>query len=381
MTEKNAIDILKPLVGFDTTSYKELIDLRIKYQSGYFKFLIPRDRVTSSSARLFALWITLPAILVIFIAILFLKNQTRPITKLAEASERFGRGEDVEEYRPSGALEIRKAGYEFDATGISPIEGSTLPSDDATEGEGEEFQYKQLLQESEFGLGEDKRSDYIDMLDTQDIYSSDMIGNMRTALDNIRSDEEDARQTYREASTGGGGYSDMLSELMSTFERGTSELNVDKESALKDLLQEYKTGAVEQRDIYTEDIGESIEAEKGLQASTGLEREDKSISDIVKGYMPDFEKQLESYQLATGATTEDIMGSYGTIKKDWREDVLDEEKKVEDAWGTLQESVYDPHMGQDLLTGLLSGEGGYYDSLKKEMDSWGTTSDVWNWME
>jgi two-component system osmolarity sensor histidine kinase EnvZ len=98
----------------DTTSYKELIDLRIKYQSGYFKFLIPRDRVTSSSARLFALWITLPAILVIFIAILFLKNQTRPITKLAEASERFGRGEDVEEYRPSGALEIRKAGLEFD---------------------------------------------------------------------------------------------------------------------------------------------------------------------------------------------------------------------------------------------------------------------------
>jgi len=99
---------------FDTTSYKELIDLRIKYQSGYFKFLVPRDRVTSSSARIFALWITLPAILVIFIAILFLKNQTRPITKLAEASEKFGKGENVEEYRPSGALEIRKAGLEFD---------------------------------------------------------------------------------------------------------------------------------------------------------------------------------------------------------------------------------------------------------------------------
>jgi len=44
----------------------------------------------------------------------FLKNQTRPIIKLAEASEKFGRGEDVEEFRPSGALEIRKAGYEFD---------------------------------------------------------------------------------------------------------------------------------------------------------------------------------------------------------------------------------------------------------------------------
>ena len=99
---------------FNTTSYKELVDLRIKYESGYFKFLIPRDRLTSSSARIFALWITLPAILVIFIAILFLKQQTRPITKLAEAAEKFGKGENVEEYRPTGALEIRKAGLEFD---------------------------------------------------------------------------------------------------------------------------------------------------------------------------------------------------------------------------------------------------------------------------
>jgi len=99
---------------FNTSEYKNLIDLRIKYKDGYFQFFIPRERLTSSSVRLFALWITLPAILVIFIAILFLKNQTRPITKLAEASERFGRGEDVEEYRPSGALEIRKAGLEFD---------------------------------------------------------------------------------------------------------------------------------------------------------------------------------------------------------------------------------------------------------------------------
>ena len=43
-----------------------------------------------------------------------MKNQTRPIIKLAEASEKFGKGEDVEQFRPSGALEIRKAGYEFE---------------------------------------------------------------------------------------------------------------------------------------------------------------------------------------------------------------------------------------------------------------------------
>ena len=99
---------------FDTTSYKELIDLRIKYQSGYFKFLVPKDRVTSSSARIFALWITVPAIVVIFISLIFLKNQTRPITNLARIAEKFGRGEEIEEFKPSGAAEIRQAGFEFD---------------------------------------------------------------------------------------------------------------------------------------------------------------------------------------------------------------------------------------------------------------------------
>ena len=99
---------------FNTTNFKDVIDLRIKYGDGYFQFYIPRDRLTTSSARLFGLWITLPAFLMIMIAIIFLKNQTRPIIKLAEASEKFGKGEDLEEFRPSGALEIRKAGQEFD---------------------------------------------------------------------------------------------------------------------------------------------------------------------------------------------------------------------------------------------------------------------------
>ena len=103
-----------PDYWFDTISYKNLIDLRIKYKDGYFQFFIPKERVTSSSARLFALWISLPAFLLIIIAIIFLKNQTRPIINLARASEKFGRGENVDDFRPSGALEIRQAGYEFD---------------------------------------------------------------------------------------------------------------------------------------------------------------------------------------------------------------------------------------------------------------------------
>ena len=99
---------------FDTTTYKELIELKIEYLNGYFEFLIPKNRVTNTSARLFALLITFPAFLLITIALIFLKNQTRPIINLAKASEKFGRGEDVEEFRPSGALEIRQAGFEFE---------------------------------------------------------------------------------------------------------------------------------------------------------------------------------------------------------------------------------------------------------------------------
>ena len=99
---------------FDTVSYKDAVDLKVAYKNGYFQFYVPKERLTSSSARIFAFWITLPAFLVISIAMIFLKNQTRPIINLANASERFGRGENVDEFRPSGALEIRKAGYEFE---------------------------------------------------------------------------------------------------------------------------------------------------------------------------------------------------------------------------------------------------------------------------
>ena len=52
--------------------------------------------------------------LLIFIAIIFLKNQTRPIVNLSKAAEKFGKGDYVNEFRPSGASEIRKAAYEFD---------------------------------------------------------------------------------------------------------------------------------------------------------------------------------------------------------------------------------------------------------------------------
>ena len=99
---------------FDTTSYKETVYLKIKYKNGFLQIFFPKDKIAPSSARIFALWITFPGLLLIFIAIVFLINETRPIINLAKAAEKFGKGEYIKEFRPSGAREIRQAAYEFD---------------------------------------------------------------------------------------------------------------------------------------------------------------------------------------------------------------------------------------------------------------------------
>ena len=109
---------MKPIFGndywFDTVTYIDLVDLRIQSENEVIQVFFPKSKIAPSSVRIFVLWITLPSIILILIAILFLRNQTRPIVKLSKAAERFGRGERVDDLRPSGASEIRKATIEFD---------------------------------------------------------------------------------------------------------------------------------------------------------------------------------------------------------------------------------------------------------------------------
>ena len=109
---------MKPVFGndywFDTVTYIDLVDLRIQSGNEVIQVFFPKSKIAPSSVRIFVLWITLPSVILILIAILFLRNQTRPIVKLSKAAERFGRGERVDDLRPSGASEIRKATIEFD---------------------------------------------------------------------------------------------------------------------------------------------------------------------------------------------------------------------------------------------------------------------------
>ena len=99
---------------FDTVTYIDLVDLRIKTNNEVIQIFFPKDKIAPSSVRVFVLWLTVPSLLLITIALIFLRNQTRPLVKLSKAAERFGKGELVDDLRPSGALEIRKATYEFD---------------------------------------------------------------------------------------------------------------------------------------------------------------------------------------------------------------------------------------------------------------------------
>ena len=99
---------------FNTHKFKNAVEIKIKLENEVIEFLIPKEMISTSSVRLFVLWTTLPSIVLILVALIFLKNQTRPLVKLAKAAERFGKGDYVNDFRPSGAAEIRKAAYEFD---------------------------------------------------------------------------------------------------------------------------------------------------------------------------------------------------------------------------------------------------------------------------
>ena len=99
---------------FNTSKFKNAVEIKIKSKNDVIEFLVPKEMVSTSSVRLFVLWTTLPSILLIIIALIFLKNQTKPLVKLAKAAERFGKGDYVNDFRASGSLEIRKAAFEFD---------------------------------------------------------------------------------------------------------------------------------------------------------------------------------------------------------------------------------------------------------------------------
>ena len=113
MDEELAKEIKFPY-WYNTRANKDYVDIRIQINKNVLQFIVLKSRVRNSSARIFILWITIPSILLLMISILFLRNQVRPFSILADSAEKFGKGQYVPELKPSGAVEVRKAIIEFE---------------------------------------------------------------------------------------------------------------------------------------------------------------------------------------------------------------------------------------------------------------------------
>ena len=106
-------EILNDPFWIDTTRYPNYIDIRVAVNEGVLRFIVPRERVFAPSAFVFVFWLLMATILLTLISILFIRDQARPIAELAHAAEAFGRGQDIINFKPSGAAEVRLAGQSF----------------------------------------------------------------------------------------------------------------------------------------------------------------------------------------------------------------------------------------------------------------------------
>jgi two-component system, OmpR family, osmolarity sensor histidine kinase EnvZ len=100
-------------VSFDTQRFRDYVDLRVQLKDGVLRLLVPRERVTASNADIFILWMIGSSLVLIAIAALFLRNQVKPIERLAYAAESFGKGRSISEFKPHGATEVRRAATAF----------------------------------------------------------------------------------------------------------------------------------------------------------------------------------------------------------------------------------------------------------------------------
>ncbi len=98
---------------FDLTSHTEYVEFRIQMEGGVVRVLARRDRVFVTNGHIFLSYLILSGALLMAVAFLFLRNQIRPITRLASAAENFGKGIDEPEFKPAGAREVRRAALAF----------------------------------------------------------------------------------------------------------------------------------------------------------------------------------------------------------------------------------------------------------------------------
>jgi two-component system osmolarity sensor histidine kinase EnvZ len=92
---------------------QKLITVIVEVDDGVLEFRANKKRIYSSTTYIFILWMIGASIILFIVALLFLKNQIKPIRKLAIAVDRFGKGKNIKDFKPSGAKEVRRVANAF----------------------------------------------------------------------------------------------------------------------------------------------------------------------------------------------------------------------------------------------------------------------------
>lgn len=96
----------------DTVGASNFIEIRVLLDDGVMRVIARRGAAYASNTDIFILWMVGASLVLLALAVIFLRNQIRPILRLASAAQEFGKGRDVE-FRPHGAREVRQAAYAF----------------------------------------------------------------------------------------------------------------------------------------------------------------------------------------------------------------------------------------------------------------------------
>jgi len=112
MREAMESKVRRPYV-MDTESIHRRIEILIQLPEGVLQVVANKKRLFSSSTYIFLLWMVGSSLVLFAIAIIFMRNQIRPIRRLAVAARAFGLGREIEGFKPEGATEVRQAASAF----------------------------------------------------------------------------------------------------------------------------------------------------------------------------------------------------------------------------------------------------------------------------
>lgn len=97
----------------DTVGRSSLVEIRIKLDDTVMRVFAQRSAAYASNSEIFIFWMVGTSSILLIVAVLFLRNQIKPILRLADAAESFGKGREVPDFRPRGAREVRRAAVAF----------------------------------------------------------------------------------------------------------------------------------------------------------------------------------------------------------------------------------------------------------------------------